>query len=111
MKSGLNNRVHPPIHIHEKCYNKFHQKERQFDMKSCSHNNLLLLPVAKKKMRCKYCHLTIKADELGKSFCPECFETGSDKRYDFEEVVEAETGVQRYRCEDCGVIIESGLSI
>jgi hypothetical protein len=50
----------------------------------------------------------IKADELGKSFCPECFETRSEKLYDFEEMAEAETGVVRYRCEDCGVIIESG---
>jgi predicted RNA-binding Zn-ribbon protein involved in translation (DUF1610 family) len=77
-------------------------------MTSCVHNNLVLLPVEKRRMRCKYCHLTIKSDELGKSFCPECFETGSEKRYDFEEVAEAEAGVQRYRCEDCGLIIESG---
>jgi len=50
----------------------------------------------------------IKADELGKSFCPECFETRSVKLYDFEEIAETETGAVRYRCEDCGVIIESG---
>ncbi len=77
-------------------------------MTSCVHNNLVLLPAAKKRLRCRHCHLMIKADELGKSFCPECFETRSEKLYDFEEMAEAETGVVRYRCEDCGVIIESG---
>jgi hypothetical protein len=51
--------------------------------------------------------LTIKADELGESYCPECFEIHGRKRYDFEEIVVAETGVTRYRCEECGVIIES----
>jgi hypothetical protein len=52
--------------------------------------------------------LTIRSDELGKNFCPECFESRGEKRYDFEEIVEASTGTQKYRCEDCGVIIESG---
>jgi len=52
--------------------------------------------------------LTIKHDDLGKSFCPECFETRGEKIYDFEEVVEKEKGPVKYRCEDCGTIIESG---
>jgi len=76
-------------------------------MTLCSHINLVLLPAAKNKLRCRHCYLTIKADELGKSFCPECFEIHSEKRYDFEEIAETEKGVVRYRCEDCGVIIES----
>ena len=76
-------------------------------MTSCSHSNLVLLPAAKNKLRCRHCHLMIKADELGKGFCPECFETRSEKLYDFEEIAETETGAVRYRCEDCGVIIES----
>lgn len=49
----------------------------------------------------------IKADELGKGFCPECFETRGEKLYDFEEIAQTETGIVRYRCEDCGIIIES----
>lgn len=77
-------------------------------MTSCNHINLVLLPAAKNKLRCRHCHLTIGSEELGKSFCPECFEARGEKRYDFEEIVEASTGVQRYRCEDCGIIIESG---
>jgi len=77
-------------------------------MTSCNHSNLVLLPVSKKRVRCKRCHLTIGRDELGKSFCPECFETRGEKLYDFEEVVESEKGPVRYRCEDCGLIIESG---
>ncbi|MBI5057076.1 MAG: hypothetical protein HZB61_10725 [Nitrospirae bacterium] len=77
-------------------------------MTSCKHSNLVLLPAAKNMLRCRRCHLTIKADELGKSFCPECFETHNEKRYDFEEIEVNETGISKYRCEDCGVIIESG---
>jgi len=76
-------------------------------MISCIHSNLVLLPLTKKRMRCRHCYLKIRADELGKSFCPECFEIHSEKRYDFEDIAETETGVVRYRCEDCGVIIES----
>jgi hypothetical protein len=51
--------------------------------------------------------LTIKADELGERYCPECFEMHGKKQYDFEEIPEKETEIARYRCEDCGVIIQS----
>jgi hypothetical protein len=32
--------------------------------------------------------LTISADELGASYCPECFEVNGTKRYNFEEIAE-----------------------
>jgi hypothetical protein len=51
--------------------------------------------------------LTIKADELGDGYCPECFERDGSKRYEFEEMEAAEGKITRYRCEECGVIIES----
>jgi len=76
-------------------------------MNSCKHNTLVLLPGQKNRLRCRHCHLLIKAEELGKNCCPECLEARGEKRYDFEEVKAAETDVLRYRCEDCGVIIES----
>ena len=76
-------------------------------MSSCPHNNLLLLPQAPRKRRCRHCHLTIRADELGDSFCPECFEKDGERRYDFEEIAKPETHKAQYRCEDCGAIIES----
>jgi len=75
-------------------------------MTSCKHSILALLPEKKNLMRCRYCHLTIKADDLGEGYCPECFETRGEKQYDFEEIA-AETGKARYRCEECGVVIES----
>jgi hypothetical protein len=51
--------------------------------------------------------LTINADDLPYRYCPECFEATNTKRYDFEDVVAVDTGIVRYRCEGCGVIIES----
>ncbi len=76
-------------------------------MTSCNHNKLVLLPEKKNRMRCRRCYLIIKADELGKGYCPECYETDGSKLYDFEEMAEADTGIARYRCEACGLIIES----
>ena len=58
-------------------------------------------------MQCRHCHLTIKADDLADSYCPECFEVHGKKRYDFEVIEAVETGRARYRCEECGIIIES----
>ena len=58
------------------------------------------------RLRCRRCHLTIKADELDGGFCPECFEGDGRKNYDFEEI-ETEKTV-RYRCEDCGALIDLG---
>ncbi len=76
-------------------------------MTSCSHKTLMLLPERKNVLRCQHCHLTIKADELGQGHCPECFEMNGRRRFDFEEMAEGERGRTRYRCEECGAIIES----
>ena len=73
-------------------------------MSSCPHLNLLLLEAPAPRMRCRHCHLTIRADELDGGPCPECYETGGQKRYDFETLRPRDAGVQ-YRCEDCGTLI------
>jgi Zn finger protein HypA/HybF involved in hydrogenase expression len=76
-------------------------------MTACTHRQLVLLPEKHIRMRCRHCHLTIKAEDLTSRYCPECFETTKTKRYDFEEIVSLATGITRYRCEECGGIIES----
>lgn len=76
-------------------------------MTSCNHTALELIPGMKNRMRCRHCHLTIIVDELGDGYCPECFESHGKKRYEFEEVKAGERDITRYRCEDCGVVIES----
>ena len=76
-----------------------------WEMTSCNHDKLILLPVKKNRLRCRHCHLTIEADELGDGYCPECFETNGKKHYDFKEVETGEKGITRYRCEDCGATI------
>ncbi len=58
-------------------------------------------------MRCNHCHLTLSADELGDSYCPECFDATGAKRYDFETLSNTGENLVRYRCEECGVIIVS----
>jgi len=71
--------------------------------------NLVLLPDEKNKLRCRHCHLVIAPDELQGGYCPECYEAHGKKQYDFEEIEAGENGENektRYRCEDCGVIIE-----
>ncbi len=73
-------------------------------MSSCKHTNLMLLTENKDRLRCVHCHLTIKAEEIGGSFCPECYESQGKKRYEFEEVKGDES--VRYRCEECGAFIE-----
>ncbi|MBI2999797.1 MAG: hypothetical protein HYY46_15315 [Deltaproteobacteria bacterium] len=78
-----------------------------FNMTSCNHTSLELLPEKKTTLRCRHCHLTITGEELGDGFCPECFETSGSKRYEFEEMETPESGIARYRCEDCGAIIRS----
>jgi Zn finger protein HypA/HybF involved in hydrogenase expression len=77
------------------------------DMSACRHLQLVLLPEQKNRLRCRHCHLTINADELTSRYCPECFESSGRKRYDFDEVAEVKDDVARYRCEDCGVMIEA----
>ena len=76
-------------------------------MASCQHRQLVLLSDKHTRVRCRHCHLTIKADDLTYRYCPECFEANNTKRYDFEEIVTAASGSVRYRCEECGVLIES----
>jgi hypothetical protein len=73
---------------------------------SCTHRQLMLLPATPHRLRCRYCHLTINAADLTYRYCPECFETSNTKRYDFEDIVTADADIVRYRCEECGVIIE-----
>jgi hypothetical protein len=76
-------------------------------MTSCNHRQLVLLPAQPDRVRCRHCHLTINAADLPSGYCPECFETTRTKRYDFEELQTVDSGIVRYRCEECGVIIES----
>jgi len=71
----------------------------------CSHAALELLPERKRTLRCRHCHLTLDAVELGDGCCPECYERSGARCYDFEEM--AGRGAVRYRCEECGAIIES----
>ncbi len=73
---------------------------------SCKHSSLLLLPDQENRLRCRQCHLTIKANDLGDSHCPECFEDRGEKRYDFEDVEMEEKEGARYRCEECGLLID-----
>jgi hypothetical protein len=42
---------------------------------------------------------------LNNNYCPECFEVSGKKRYDFEEVKNLKIESTKYRCEDCGMII------
>ncbi len=76
-------------------------------MVSCKHTKLALLRDKKNRLRCRHCHLTITADDLGEGYCPECFEIQGNKLSDFEKLEAEETGINRYRCEECGIIIES----
>ena len=75
-------------------------------MADCTHANLELLPERKETLRCRHCHLTIAADEIGDGFCPECFDSSGARRYDFESLAAAANNRARYRCEDCGTIVE-----
>ncbi len=76
-------------------------------MTSCSHLTLVLLPEKKNMLRCRDCHLTINADELHERYCPECFEIDGRKHYDFDAIEAADKGKVLYRCEQCGIIIET----
>jgi hypothetical protein len=58
-------------------------------------------------MRCRYCSLTLAAEDLQDGFCPECFAVSGRKRYEFEEIKGPQETSARYRCDRCGVIIIS----
>jgi hypothetical protein len=73
-------------------------------MSACKHEQLALIPAAADRLRCRHCHLTIRADELDAGYCPECFEKSGKKRDDFEPVASIDS--VRYRCESCGAIVE-----
>jgi len=75
-------------------------------MKDCRHQKLHLITAGKKRLRCRKCHLTISSDELDKPYCPECFEIHGKEYSDFEEVEAPEKGGVKYRCEECGIIID-----
>ena len=75
-------------------------------MGSCNHTALELLPVRKRTLRCRHCHLTIDAEELADNCCPECLEKSGKRRYDFDELAAADQGIATYRCEECGAIVK-----
>lgn len=81
--------------------------QKGYVMSSCRHLHLVLLPKAPHKLRCRHCHLTISADELKSGHCPECYEVHGRKNSDFEEISTFMDGKTRYRCEQCGVIIDA----
>jgi hypothetical protein len=76
-------------------------------MATCRHLQLVLVRDNAAKVRCRHCHLTIKPEDLPGRYCPECFEATGLKRYDFEEVVVVAPETVRYRCEECGGMIET----
>jgi len=65
----------------------------------------MLLNPAKSRLRCRHCHLTLTAEELGDGFCPECYERWGKRHDEFEIIALPENETVRYRCEDCGAII------
>ncbi len=76
-------------------------------MPECRHKNLILLQESSDKLRCKVCHLTIAAEELGDTYCPECFEGSGQKHYEFEKLERRSSATSRYRCEDCGIVFDT----
>jgi predicted RNA-binding Zn-ribbon protein involved in translation (DUF1610 family) len=75
-------------------------------MTACMHDKLEVLPRVKERLRCTRCHLTISREEIGDGHCPECYEETGMRHREFEEVEEAGEEKARFRCEDCGAIIE-----
>ena len=75
-------------------------------MSGCSHKKLTLLKERGDRLRCKKCHLVISADELGGGYCPECYAVESVRHYDFETLAAMEEEITKYRCDQCGVLIE-----
>lgn len=75
-------------------------------MAGCRHEKLELIQPPKERVRCTYCHLVISREELVHGCCPECHEVRGVPHYECEEVKEKHQPKVRYRCEDCGAIIE-----
>ena len=76
-------------------------------MTTCRHYNLVLLPREAPRLRCRHCHLTLSAEELGEGPCPECLDATGQRRYDFDPLATASQAA-RYRCEDCGALVADG---
>ncbi len=75
-------------------------------MSECSHKILTLLKQREDRVRCRACHLVISARELEGGHCPECYEERGERCCDFEAVAAGEEEETRYRCEQCGALIE-----
>jgi len=74
-------------------------------MSECTHQKLVLLAPQGKKVRCRYCHLTIDEADLVDGFCPECYEVHGVRRSDFEPIEAKSDNDTQYSCETCGAII------
>jgi predicted RNA-binding Zn-ribbon protein involved in translation (DUF1610 family) len=74
-------------------------------MHDCRHTHLVLLKDAGTRLRCRFCHLTLKPGELLHGYCPECYEIDGQKRDEFDEIPAQGQGETHYRCEDCGVVL------
>jgi len=75
-------------------------------MPDCHHRHLTLLPAPTGRLRCRHCHLTLSKEELGGNPCPECYERDGARRYDFDKIDPETAPPVRYRCDDCGALIE-----
>lgn len=75
-------------------------------MSECTHKTLTLLQQRGDRLRCRECHLVISANELDGGFCPECYAVRGERNRDFEPLAVEQDGVIRYRCEQCGALIE-----
>ena len=75
-------------------------------MPQCSHRKLTLLAPKAGKLLCAKCHLLISSDELKGGYCPECYAVRGEKQYEFEEIAPDRSDVARYRCDECGAVIE-----
>ena len=74
-------------------------------MTDCPHTEIVLIPPAAGRLRCRHCHLTITAEDLGEGYCPECFEVDGKQRYDFDKIAPEGGAAPRYRCESCGAML------
>lgn len=74
-------------------------------MDRCDHKHLIVLPESTPRLRCRRCHLTIKPEELADGCCPECLEKTGRCHDDFETVETQAHSVTRYRCEQCGAMM------